>query len=159
MTQTDTNPASLVLAGIDATLALAATWLGWDGQPMLSEDGARIYTPHKAIRRTTDHLIDHLAEIECLLAGVDTEPDRWHASLVTFDSDWARFTETDLDEARQRLVRLGAIYQVRLAAIGPSAWNAPREPHWSVREIVEHVAGPWYAEQVGDLRAKTSLGR
>ena len=36
-------------------------------------------------------------------------PDEWHGSLVTFDSDWARFTEVELDEAGQRLRRLAQV--------------------------------------------------
>ena len=59
------------------------------GRPTLvTDNGERIYTPHKAVRRIADHVIDHLAEVEALLAGVETIPDGWHASLVTFESDW-----------------------------------------------------------------------
>jgi hypothetical protein len=96
--------------------------------------------------------VDHLAEVEALLAGVETMPDAWHASLATFDSDWARFTEQDLDEARQRLRRLGRTFALRLAAAGPGEWDAPRTPNWTLREIAEHLSGVvWYAEQVGRL--------
>jgi hypothetical protein len=149
---TAANPGDLVVAGIDRVLYLAASWLAWDGRPRLDDSGERIYTPHKAIRRHADHLIDHLAEIEALLAGVDTEPDRWHGSLVTLASDWAPFTEPDLVDAGQRLRRLANTYALRLAAAGPGEWDKPRGPNWTLREIVEHVATPWYAEQVGDLR-------
>jgi hypothetical protein len=141
----------LVGASVERTLELAATWLRWDGRPCVGEDAARIYTPNKVIRRTVDHLIDHLAHIEALVAGAETVPDGWHASLVTFDSDWARFTEVELDEARQRLRRLAQVYAVRLAALGPAQWDAPRGAEWTIRKIVEHVATSWYAEQVGDL--------
>jgi hypothetical protein len=34
---------------------------------------------------------------------------------------------------------------------GPQEWDAPRGSHWTIREIAGHVAGAWYAEQVGDL--------
>jgi len=34
---------------------------------------------------------------------------------------------------------------------GPEEWDKPRGSHWTIREIAEHVGGPWYAEQVGDL--------
>ena len=81
----------------------------------MSEDGDRVYTPHKAVRRIGDHVIDHLAEVEALLAGVETIPDGWHASLATFESDWARFTEQDLVEAQQRLRRLGMTFALRIA--------------------------------------------
>jgi hypothetical protein len=88
-----------------------------------------------------------------LLAGVPTQEDHWHASLVTFDGDWARFTEADLVEARERLTRLARTFELRLAAAGPEAWDAPRAPNWTLREIADHLTGVrWYAEQVGRLR-------
>jgi hypothetical protein len=142
----------LVAAGVTRTLQLAATWLRWDGTPCIGEDPARIYTPHKAVRRYTDHLLDHLAQIECLAAGIDTVPDEWRASSVTFETDWAHFSEADLAEARQRLMRLGCIYRVRLQALGASEWDRDGGGEWTIRQIVEHVADAWYAEQVGDLR-------
>jgi len=63
------NPGTVVAVGVQRVLELARTWLAWDGTPRVAEDGARVYTPNKAIRRHADHLIDHLAEIEALLAG------------------------------------------------------------------------------------------
>ena len=117
------NPGSHVETGVERASS-RATWLAWDGRPCVSDDGERIYTPHKAVRRIGDHLVDHLAEVEALLAGVETIPDQWHASLATFESDWARFTEQDLVEARQRLRRLGAPSTLRLAAAGPTSGTA-----------------------------------
>lgn len=146
------NPGTQVETAVEHCLEVAASWLAWDGRPCVSEDGERIYTPHKAVRRIADHLVDHLAEVEALLAGVPTEPDLWHASLVTVDADWARFTELDLDEARQRLRRLGRTFALRLAAAGPDAWDPPRGDNWSLREIADHLTGiRWYADQVGVL--------
>jgi hypothetical protein len=147
----------VVTGGVQRTLELAATWLAWDGRPRVADDGQRVYTPHKAIRRHVDHLIDHLAQIEALLAGEPTEDDRWHASSVTLASDLAPFTEPDLNEARERLTRLSRIYEIRLDSLPDEAWDASHEPQWTIREIVEHVAPPWYAEQVGDLRAGAGL--
>ncbi|HEY3976019.1 MAG TPA: hypothetical protein VGM79_02005 [Streptosporangiaceae bacterium] len=147
------NPADLVAAGVQRFLELARTWLAWDGRPLVSEDGDRVYTPNKAVRRQADHLVDHLAQIEALLAGLPNEPDRWHASLVTVPSDWAAFTEADLNEATQRLRRLGQLYVMRFAAAGETEWDRPRDPDWTLRAIAEHLAEPWYAEQVGDLSA------
>src|SRR2546423_895781 len=105
------SPAEAVIAGIDRVLTLAGTWLGWDGRPRIAEDGQRLYTPHKAIRRHADHLLDHLAQIEALVVGVPSEEDHWHGSLITLDMDWARFTEADLNEATQRLRRLAWLYE------------------------------------------------
>ena len=147
----DTNPGAAVAAGVARTLELARTWLAWDGRPRMAEDGERLYTPHKAIRRYTHHLIDHLAEIEALLGGVESRPDEWHASTVTVPADLAPFTESDLNEARQSLPRLGDLYVHRLAAAGPAEWDKPRDPHWTIRAIAEHVGSPWYAEQVGKI--------
>lgn len=150
------NPAEVVAAGVTRTLELARTWLAWDGVPVPAED--RIYTPNKALRRHADHLVDHLAEIEALLAGVPTEPDHWHASAVTLASDLAGFTEEDLNEADERLRRLARLYVLRFAAAGPKAWDAARDPNWTLREIAEHVAPAWYAEAVGDLSGPASAG-
>ncbi len=147
-----TNPGTAVEDAVRRAMVLVDTWLAWDGRHRVSDDGGRVYTPHKAVRRIADHLIDHLAEVECLLAGAETQPDAWHASLLTFDSDWARFTEADHDEAHQRLPRLARTFALRLAAAGPAEWDRPREGHWTLRAIAEHLTGVlWYAEQVGDL--------
>lgn len=52
------DPALLVTEMIDHVLALAATWTAWDGRPLYTDE--RSYTPHKAIRRVTDHLAERL---------------------------------------------------------------------------------------------------
>jgi hypothetical protein len=151
MTTTD-NPGWAVEEAVGRSLALVDTWIHWDGRPRISEDGDRVYTPVKAVRRIADHLTDHLAEVEALLAGVETQPDAWHGSLVTLESDWARFTELDRDEAHQRLPRLARTFALRLAAAGPGEWDRPRGENWTLREIADHLTGVlWYAEQVGDL--------
>lgn len=97
----DRDPAQLLTAMVDRVLALAATWTAWDGRPVPAGD--RLYTPHKAIRRVADHLVDHLAEMEARLVGEETQPDHWHASATTTAADLAPFTGADLDEARSRL--------------------------------------------------------
>jgi hypothetical protein len=147
----DHNPGGLVIDAVERVLALAETWLAWDGRPRVAEGGGRLYTPQKAIRRTADHIVDHLAEVEALLAGEPTEPDRWQASNVTLATDWAQFTEADLAEAGQRLRRLARTFQLRYAAAGPGEWDKPRGQNWTLRAIAEHVGTPWYAEQVGVL--------
>jgi hypothetical protein len=145
------NPGSLVAAAVTTCLDIAATWLAWDGRPVVT-DGENLWTPHKALRRITDHLVDHLAEVEALLAGAPTIPDGWHGRLVTLDADWARFAELDLSEARQRLTRLGRLYELRYAAAGPDSWDLSRSPNWTLREIATHVSNiTWYAAQVGRL--------
>jgi hypothetical protein len=144
----DGNPGLIVAAAVDRCLEIAGSWLGWDGRPV--HRGENVWTPHKSLRRITDRLLDHLAEVEALLAGVPTIPDRWHGRAVTLDADWARFTEPDLDEARSRLTRLGQLYLLRYSAAGPTAWDAARGDAWTLRTIAEHVAEVvWYAEQMG----------
>lgn len=85
-------------------------------------------------------------------APARSQPDAWQASEITLEPDWARFTETDLREARERITRLARTFALRLAAVPPAAWDAPRTPNWTLREIAEHLAGiRWYADQVGRL--------
>src|SRR5215471_12638138 len=95
------DPAQVIEDAVTHALRLAQTWPAWDGQPLSTED--RIYTPHKAIRRIADHLLDHLAEVEARLAGQSPVPDHWHASAITTPADLATFTPEDVDEARARL--------------------------------------------------------
>ncbi|MER7189628.1 hypothetical protein [Streptomyces flaveolus] len=151
----DTNtatvtPADAVTGMVDHVLALAATWTGWDGEPAHVDD--RVYTPHKAVRRVADHLIDHLAELEARLAGERPQPDHWHASAITTDADRAPFTREDLEEARSRLTRLARIWANRLGALtGEQLDRSPGEG-WSFRELALHVAeSAYYADAVGDL--------
>jgi hypothetical protein len=148
------NPGQLVSDSVEACLEIAATWHAWDGRPVArTVDGKpNTWTPAKALRRITDHLIDHLQQVEALLAGVPSIPDTWHGRFVTLDADWARFTEADYDEACSRLRRLGRWYVLRYQAAGPAAWDEPRGGEWTLREIAEHVAEVrYYAEQVGSL--------
>jgi hypothetical protein len=151
---TTKNPGHLVADSVERCLALAQTWHAWDGRPIpAANDGKpNVWTPHKALRRITDHLIDHLHEVEALLAGAEPMPDEWHGRRVTLDADWARFTEPDFDEACSRLRRLARCYLLRYDAAGPQAWDTPRGTAWTLRQIAEHVAGvTYYAEKVGSL--------
>jgi hypothetical protein len=148
------NPGQLVVNAVEASLALAATWHAWDGRPVArTVDGKpNTWMPNKALRRITDHLIDHLHQVEALLAGAEPLPDTWHGRFVTLDADWGRFTEADFDEACSRLRRLARWYVLRYAAAGAPAWDEPRGGEWTLREIAEHVSGVlYYAEQVGSL--------
>jgi hypothetical protein len=144
------NPGSLIGPAVDHVLKIASTWYAWDGRPIATEEN--VWTPHKALRRVQDHLLDHLAQVEALLAGAPAIPDTWHGRAATFDSDWARFTESDLAEARSRLCRLAQLYELRFDAAGPAEWDRPRTPDWTLREIAKHVTEvTWYADQVGTL--------
>jgi hypothetical protein len=146
----DRKPADVVADMIFRVLELAQTWTSWDGEPRPVDD--RIYSPHKAIRRVTDHLIDHLAEMEARLVGVPTIPDRWHASAITTPADLAPFTHEDLDEARSRLTRLGQIFAIRLQQLSDTELDRRDADAWSVRQIAFHLhESLYYAEAVGRL--------
>ncbi|WP_229816224.1 hypothetical protein [Streptomyces lucensis] len=144
------TPARAVTGMVEHVLDLAAGWTAWDGTPVRADD--RVHTPHKAIRRVTDHLIDHLAELEARLAGEEPQPDHWHASAATTPADLAPFTAADLDEARSRLTRLARIWAVRLAALTGEQLDDSPGAGWSFRELAHHVAdSTYYADAVGDL--------
>jgi hypothetical protein len=152
-TTDDRHPADVVTATVDHVLDLAATWTRWDGTPLTADD--RVYTPHKAVRRVADHMVDHLAEMEARVADQPTIPDRWHASAVTTAADLTPFTTDDLDEARSRLTRLALIWGVRLRALTDEQLDRqdPRHPdQWTLREVAFHLAGStYYADAVGKL--------
>ncbi|WP_412539282.1 cytochrome P450 [Longispora sp. K20-0274] len=146
----DRDPAQVVAGMVDRVLALAATWVHWDGRPRPVDD--RVYTPHKAVRRVADHLVDHLAEMEARLAGEETVPDHWHASMVTTVADLAPFTQVDLDEARSRLTRLARIWANRLNALTPAQLDHSPGTGWTFRQLAFHVSGSdYYADALGDL--------
>jgi uncharacterized protein YfiM (DUF2279 family) len=140
---------------VDHVLRLAETWPHWDGRPRevaVEGEQPRIYTPHKAIRRVADHLVDHLAEFEARFAGQPTEPDRWHASAVTTAADLAAFTTEDLDEARSRLRRLALIWDVRLRSLSAEQLDQQAGTAWTFRQLAFHLAGSaFYADSVGAL--------
>lgn len=140
---------------VDHCLELAQTWVNWDGVPIevAMDDGPpRLYTPHKAIRRVADHMIDHLAEIEALLAGQETIPDRWHGSMETMPADLAPFTQLDLDEARSRLLRLAQIWDIRISSLNDDQLDAPRGNALTIRQSTEHLTdSDFYADSVGRL--------
>lgn len=149
-TTDDRDPAALIMGMVAHALALANTWTAWDGHPLPIDD--RVYTPHKAIRRIADHLIDHLAEVEARLAGQPTPSDGWHASMITTEADLAPFTEVDLDEARSRLERIALIWANRLHRLTPEQLDHSPGDGWSFREIAFHLGDSnYYADAVGDL--------
>lgn len=149
------HPADVVTAMVDHVLDLAETWHNWDLNPIevaVEGETSRIYTPHKALRRVTDHLVDHLGELEARLAGRPTEPDRWHASNITTPADFAPFTQEDYDEARSRLRRLALIWDVRLRALTDEELDADDGDAWTLRQVAFHVAeSAFYGDSVGHL--------
>jgi hypothetical protein len=151
----DRHPADVVTGMVDHVLRMAATWPEWDGRPIeipVDDEPPRTYTPHKAIRRVADHLVDHLAELEARLAGRPTEPDHWHASAITTPADLAAFTPDDLDEARSRLRRLALIWDVRLRSLSEQQLNERAGDAWTLRQLAFHVAeSAFYADSVGVL--------
>jgi hypothetical protein len=151
----DRHPADVVTGMVDHVLRMAATWPEWDGRPIeipVEDEPPRTYTPHKAIRRVADHLVDHLAELEARLAGRPTEPDHWHASAITTPADLAAFTPDDLDEAGSRLRRLALIWDVRLRSLSEQQLNERAGDAWTLRQLAFHVAeSAFYADSVGVL--------
>nr|WP_123563439.1 maleylpyruvate isomerase N-terminal domain-containing protein [Kitasatospora cineracea] len=143
------DPAAQVTGAVARALDLAATWTAWDGRPLAVDD--RVHTPHKAIRRIADHLVDHLAELEARMAGREPQPDHWHASATTTPADLAPFTAEDLDEARSRLVRLGHVWADRLGSLSDAQLDRSPGRGWSFRLLAAHVAGSldYYAGAVG----------
>jgi hypothetical protein len=151
----DRHPADVVAAMVDHVLELANTWPRWDGKPSeipVEAESPRTYTPHKAVRRVADHLIDHLAELEARLAGRSTEPDSWHGSMITTVGDLGTFTTADLDEARSRLRRLALIWEVRLRALSDQQLDESVGTAWTPRQLAFHLAeSTFYADSVGLL--------
>jgi hypothetical protein len=58
---------------------------------------------------------------------------------VTLDSDWARFSESDLDEATARVRRLAQVLAIRLRSLRVD-WDLDGGDQWTIRFIVEHLA-------------------
>jgi hypothetical protein len=149
------HPADVVTGMVEHVLQLASTWVLWTGSPVevpVEGEPPRDYTPHKAVRRVTDHLIDHLAEVEARLAGHPTEPDNWHGSMVTTPADLAAFTEADLDEANSRLRRLALIWDVRLRSLTDEQLDEAPGDAWTLRQVAFHVAeSAFYADSIGAL--------
>lgn len=148
---TDDRAPGAVVAGMVAdVLRLVDTWPAWDGEVRPIDD--RVYTPHKAVRRVADHLVDHLAEVEARLAGEPTIPDHWHASAITTPADLAPFTPDDRDEAHSRLERLAQVWRVRLSALDDATLDRRDGDAWTIREVAFHLAESiYYADAVGDL--------
>jgi hypothetical protein len=146
----DRDPADAVQEMVAHVLEIAETWVAWDGKPTSVDD--RVYTPHKAIRRVTDHMIDHLAQLEAHLVGINSLPDKWHASAMTTPADLAPFRTEDFDEARSRLARLAQIWRVRLAAVPEGKMDSAEGDAYTPREMAFCVVGSaYYADAVGSI--------
>lgn len=131
------EPDELILDATEDALARVETWIGWDSGAVMSMGSA--WTPHKALRRIADHLIDHLCQIEARAAGELPVPDSWRGRSVTFESDWSRFTEQDLDEATARIRRLAQVVALRLRSLR-AEWDSDASSEWTLRTIAEHLA-------------------
>jgi hypothetical protein len=83
-------------------------------------------------------MIDHLTQIECRAVGETPPPDTWHGRAMTMESDWARFTEQDLDEATARLRRLAQVIAIRLRALSRN-WDTDAGEEWTIRAIAMHI--------------------
>jgi hypothetical protein len=147
----DRDPADAIQEMVSHVLELAETWVAWDGKPVAIDD--RVYTPHKAIRRVADHMIDHLAQLETHLADVRPLRDEWHASSMTTPADLALFEPDDLDEARSRLSRLAQIWRIRLASVPGQMMDAAVLDAYTPREMAFHlVESVYYADAIGAIR-------
>jgi hypothetical protein len=145
------DPADAIQEMVDQVLHLADTWTRWDGRPYPVDD--RVYTPHKAIRRVADHMLDHLAQLEAHLAGAAPLPDRWHGSMITTAADLAPFAQDDLDEARSRLTRLAQLWRLRLAGVKPRELDRGAGDAYTPREMAFCAVGStYYADAIGELQ-------
>jgi hypothetical protein len=152
----DREPAQAIDEMVDHVLALAETWIDWDGSPRPSDD--RVYTPHKSIRRVGDHMLDHLAQLDAHVAGIPSIPDTWRGSAITTPSDLAPFGTDDLDEARSRLKRLAQLWRTRLAEVPADAMDRAEADGYSPREMAFcAVESGYYADAVGDLSRAASI--
>jgi hypothetical protein len=150
----DREPAQAIAEMVEHALGLAATWLEWDGSPQPIHN--RVYTPHKAIRRIGDHLIDHLTQLEAHVARLPSPPDHWHGSSITTPADLAPFGQDDLDEARSRLERLVLLWQVALSRVPTEALDRADGDAYTPREMAFcAVESAYYADAVGDLSPQT----
>ena len=124
----DLNPGHLVTAGVQTCLDLARTWHAWDGRPIAratDEGQPNTWTPHKALRRIADHLVDHLHQVEALLAGATPLADEWHGRSVT----WTLTGLASPSRATRRRALVAAPRTVVRAAVrnsrGGSVGSAP----------------------------------
>ena len=125
------EPDELILQATEDALGLAESWIGWSSGAVMSLGSA--WTPHKALRRIADHLIDHLCQIEMRVALETPVPDLWRGRSVTLESDWARFTELDLDEATARIRRLAQLMALRVRSLRDRQIEDARLASWVMR--------------------------
>ena len=133
------NPSQSVPLMIDRVLAMAESWVNWNGEPVIID--GREMTPLKALRRVSDHVLDHLAEIQARVTGTESLPDHWHHSAYTTAADLAPMSGEDLNEARERLKRLAELWTIALDSIPEEALDAPTAGRMTIRELASHTAG------------------
>jgi hypothetical protein len=142
------SPSAIVPAMIEEVLEGAETWMRWDGEVVV-RDGRQM-TPLKAIRRVTDHVIDHLAEFQARVARQEPLPDNWHHSAHTTAADRALFSEADLNEARERLHRLARLWQLIVEPIPDDVLDHSAPGQMTLRKLAAHTAeSKVYADALG----------
>ena len=141
-------PADAISDMVEHVLDVAGTWLSWDGTPVRWRD--RTTTPHKALRRVADHMVDHLAQFHARLAGVESPPDGWLGSAMTSAADLAPFSADDLAEARSRLNRLALLWRIALSGVAAERLDEPAGDEYTLREIAFcAVSSADYADSLG----------
>ena len=85
--EVDSRARTAVAQMVAHVLRLAETWGAWDGRPVPADD--RVSTPHEAIRRMADHIIDRPSSRPTSRAP---SPARPLARLVRTPADLAPFT-------------------------------------------------------------------
>ncbi len=147
----DRDPVSLVPNAVDEVLALAQTWLAWNGVGRYGDEN--VWTPYKALRRVTDHLLDHLAEIDALLVGAPTIPDTWHGRTLTLDADGLGSPRPTSTSRVAGFVAMPSCTDYDWLLCPRRKLDRDRSPAWTIRQIVHHVSNvTYYAHQLGDLR-------
>lgn len=146
----DRDPAGIVADMVDHVLALAGTWTAWDGRPVPADD--RVHTPHKAIRRVADHLVDHLAEMEARLVGRRRSRTTGTPRRPPPGRTSPRSPVPTSTRPAAALTRLARIWVNRLEALTPEQLDRSPGTGWTFRQLAFHVAeSTYYADAVGDL--------
>ena len=136
---------------VEHVLRLAATWTRWDGRPRPIDD--RVYTPHKAIRRVADHMLDHIAQLEAHLTG--TAPVAGSVARLD-DHDGSgprplRWSDASMKRGAA-CPRLAQLWRLRLAQVPPEELDRAEGDAYTPREMAFCAVGStYYADAIGEL--------